>query len=99
VPDVAHPGEDHGEAGLVGSFDHFPVALRTAGLDHRGGAASAAASKPSRMGQKASDATTLPIAGLRGSLAISPASAARMAAIRELSRRLIWAAPTPLGAV
>ena len=36
MPEVAHSGEQHGEAGLVGGGDHFVVADRAAGLDHRG---------------------------------------------------------------
>ena len=36
VPEVAHPGEQHRQAGLVGGGDHFVVADRAAGLDHRG---------------------------------------------------------------
>jgi hypothetical protein len=34
MPEVAHLGEDHGEAGVVGSGDHLVVAQRAAGLDH-----------------------------------------------------------------
>jgi len=34
MPEVAHPGEDHGEAGGVGGGDDFVVAQRAAGLDH-----------------------------------------------------------------
>ncbi len=36
VPEVPHAGEQHREAGLVGGGDHFVVADRSAGLDHRG---------------------------------------------------------------
>src|SRR5688572_21664359 len=38
VAKVAHAGEEHGEAGLVGGGDHFLVADRAAGLDHGRGA-------------------------------------------------------------
>src|SRR6185437_8290194 len=38
VPEVAHAGEDHGDAGLVGGGDHFIVAQRAARLNDRGGA-------------------------------------------------------------
>jgi hypothetical protein len=57
--------------------------------------ASTAASKPSAKGKKASDATTEPL--VRGSVSFSrsPISAALAAAIRALSTRLIWPAPTP----
>jgi hypothetical protein len=34
MPEVAHQGEHHGEAGSVGGFDHLVVAHRPAGLDH-----------------------------------------------------------------
>ena len=34
VEEVARPGEVHGHAGLTGSFEHFLVANRTAGLDN-----------------------------------------------------------------
>ena len=51
--------------------------------------ASAAASRPSAKGKKASDATTLPTAGLTFRPAASPDSAARIAAMREESRRFI----------
>jgi lysine 2,3-aminomutase len=33
VAEVAHAGEDHGEAALVRRCDHFPIAHRAAGLD------------------------------------------------------------------
>ena len=38
VPEVPHAGQHHGDAGVVGGLDHFVVADRSAGLDHRGGA-------------------------------------------------------------
>jgi UMF1 family MFS transporter len=38
MSEVAHAGEDHGEARCVGRGDHPLVAQRAAGLDHRGGA-------------------------------------------------------------
>src|SRR5215470_2669718 len=38
MPEVAHAGEDHGEAGGVGGGDDRVVAQRTAGLDHGFGA-------------------------------------------------------------
>ena len=34
MPEVAHPGEHHGEARRIGRRDHFLVADRAAGLDH-----------------------------------------------------------------
>ena len=36
MPEMAHTGEDHGEAGSVGRRDHIGVAHRAARLDHRG---------------------------------------------------------------
>ena len=38
MPEVPRAGEYHGDATIVGGFDHFAVANRAAGLDHRGGA-------------------------------------------------------------
>src|SRR5687768_4149775 len=38
VAEVAHSGEDHRQAGLVGGGDHLLVADRAARLDDRGGA-------------------------------------------------------------
>ena len=38
VAEVAHAGEDHGQAQAVGGFDDFLVALRASGLDDGGGA-------------------------------------------------------------
>ena len=38
VPEVAHAGEDHRHAGLVGGVDHRLVVHRAAGLDDRRGA-------------------------------------------------------------
>ena len=35
VPEVAHAGEEHRDAGRVGGGDHLLVAHRAAGLDHR----------------------------------------------------------------
>ena len=35
VPEMAHAGEHHGDAGLVGGRDHLVVAHRAARLDHR----------------------------------------------------------------
>src|SRR5260221_6723952 len=35
VPEVAHAGEHHGDAVLVGGGDHLVVAHAAAGLDHR----------------------------------------------------------------
>jgi hypothetical protein len=34
MPEVAHPGEDHGKARFVGGGDHLVITNRTAGLDH-----------------------------------------------------------------
>ena len=36
MAEVAHAGEHHGHAALVGGVDHFLVAHRAAGLDHAG---------------------------------------------------------------
>ncbi len=38
MPEVAGSGEHHGEAFAIGGVDHFLVAHRAAGLDHRRGA-------------------------------------------------------------
>ena len=38
MAEVAHAGEHHGDASLVGSVNHFLVAHGAAGLDHAGGA-------------------------------------------------------------
>src|SRR6266436_5933425 len=54
-----------------------------------------AASTPSAKGKNASEATTEPKLGDRGSPAAFPASAALAAAILTLSTRLIWPAPMP----
>ena len=89
VAEVAHAGEDHGDAVLVRGRDHFRVAHAAAGLDHRGGAGFGQRRRaPSRNGKNASDATTEPSSE-------RPASAALIAAMRALSTRLICPAPTP----
>ena len=36
MPEVSHPGEQHGYSQTVSSFDHFRIALRAAGLDDGG---------------------------------------------------------------
>ena len=38
MPEMAHEGEDHRQAALVGGGDDFVVADRAAGLDDGGGA-------------------------------------------------------------
>ena len=60
VPEVTHAGEKHGDAALVGRGDHFGVAHAAAGLDHRRSARVGKASRPSRKGKNASEATTAP---------------------------------------
>ena len=86
MPEVAHAGEDHRQAVLVGGRDHLLVAHRAARLDDRDGAGRARSRRsPSRNGKNASEATTLPASG----------STAFCAAIRAESTRLIWPAPTP----
>ena len=34
VPEMPHPGEDHGKAGLIGRIDNLIVPDRSPGLDH-----------------------------------------------------------------
>ena len=91
VPEVAHAGEDHGQAGFVGGRDHLVVAHRAAGLDDRGGAGFGRGQQPVGEGEE----------GVRGDdralgqrLSASPrpsaASAAFRAAMRAESTRLIW---------
>jgi hypothetical protein len=46
VPKVPRAGHHHGDAGLVGSLDHFVVAHRAAGLNDGGGARFNATRKP-----------------------------------------------------
>ena len=60
VAEMAHAGEHHRDAVLVGRGDDFAVAHRTARLDHRRMPAAAAASMPSRNGKNASLAITEP---------------------------------------
>src|ERR687896_622764 len=38
VPEVAHAGEEHGDAAFVGGGDHLRIAHAATGLDHRRGA-------------------------------------------------------------
>ena len=95
VPEVAHPGEHHGEALLVRRIDHFLVAHRAAGLDDGGGAGFGGGQQPVGEGEEGVGGHDAADAGLSVSPASSPASAARMAAMREESRRFIWPAPTP----
>jgi len=38
MPEMPDAGEHHGDAGVVGGLDHFIVADRSAGLDHRSSA-------------------------------------------------------------
>jgi len=61
MPDA---GEHHGDPGGVGGLDHFIVADRSAGLDHRGSAGFDTTRSPSANGKKASDATTEPLSWL-----------------------------------
>ena len=61
VPEVAHAGEHHRDAALVGRGDHFVVAHAAAGLDHRASRPPRRrTSRPSRNGKNASEATTEP---------------------------------------
>ena len=96
MPEVAHAGEDHGKALVVGGGDHFLVAHRAARLDDGGGAGFGGRKQP--VGEREE--------GVRGDdraarqrLARSPlavaASAAFSAAMRAESTRLIWPAPMP----
>jgi uncharacterized integral membrane protein len=95
VPEVAHAGEDHRQAGLVGGGDHLVVADRAARLDHRRGARLDRRQQPSAKGKKASDATAEPI--VRGSA--QPAFLGRVARLpggdAADSRRFICPAPMP----
>ena len=96
MPEVAHAGEHHRHAALVGGGDHLLVAHRAARLDHRRGAGLGAASRPSAKGKKASEATTEPL--VRGSASAGRLRApprAFQAAMRAESTRLIWPAPMP----
>ncbi len=56
MAEVAHAGEHHRDAVLVGGRDDFRIALRTAGLMTDLIPNSASASRPSRNGKKASEA-------------------------------------------
>ena len=96
MPEVAHAGEDHGEALVVGSGDHFLVAHRSARLDDGGGAGLGGRQQPigeRKEGVRGNDGAA------RQRLARSPtrcaASAAFSAAMRAESTRLIWPAPMP----
>src|ERR1039458_4235966 len=51
MPEVAHAGEDHGHAQLIGGGDDFFVAHRAAGLDDGGGSGSGDRFPPVRQGQ------------------------------------------------
>jgi hypothetical protein len=89
MPEVPHPGEHHRDAALVGGGDDLVVAHRAAGLDDAGGAfvddhVQAVAEREEG------------VAGDRRCPAIDrPALPALMRAMRALSMRLIWPAPTP----
>ena len=85
MPEMPDAGEHHRQAQPVRGLDHFVVAHRSAGLDHRGRAMFAGSSTPSGNGKKASDPTTVPWSG----------STAFIAPILTESTRLIWPAPTP----
>ena len=52
MAEMAHPGEDHGKACLVGGLDDLLVAHRAARLDHRGGAGFRRGNKPVGEGEE-----------------------------------------------
>ena len=89
MPEMPHAGEHHGDAALVGCPDDFVVAHAAAGLDD---------------GARARvDHHIEPVAerkeGVRGdhrAFERQPGRRAFMAAMRALSMRLIWPAPTPM---
>ena len=96
MPEVAHAGEQHREAGLVGGGDHLVVADRAARLDDRGRAgfgrgeqAVGEREEGVRRDRRADRARLGPAVGL-GRFA-----APWIAAMRALSRRFIWPAPMP----
>ena len=85
MPKVPHAGEYHGQAQAVGSVDDLLIAAGAAGLDDGGGAVAGDFFDTVGKGEKASEATTVPLSGSR----------AFEAPIRAASTRLIWPAPTP----
>jgi hypothetical protein len=88
MPEVAFPGQNHGQAALVGRLDHLFVAHRATRLDGRRCARGGSGNQSVGNGKKASLATALPAKG-------KPASPAFHTAIRTESTRDIWPAPIP----
>ena len=89
MPEMPHAGEHHRDAMLVGGRDHFLVAHRC----RRAGSRLLRPLRPARRcrrgtGRRHRMATTEP-------RRVRPAFCALMLAMRVLSTRLIWPAPTP----
>ena len=96
VPEVAHAGEDHGQARLVGGGDHLVVAHRAAGLDHRGGAGLGRGQQAVGEGEEGVGGDDRsPARAARSRPAAFAASSAFQAAMRAESTRLICPAPMP----
>ena len=89
VPEVAHAGEHHRDAALVGGGDHLVVAHRAARLDHAGWRRH----RPPRRGRRGTGRRRRSRPPSRA--ATGRRSAALMLAMRAESTRLIWPAPTP----
>ena len=96
MPEVAHAGEDHGEAALVGGGDHLVVAHRAARLDDRRGAGLGRREQPVGEGEERvrgdDRAARQRLGEPSPPLRPRPLSSAAM---RAESTRLIWPAPMP----
>ncbi len=73
MAEVAHVGEDHGDAVFVSGGNHFVVTDRAARLNNAGDAYRGCASMPSRNGKKASEAMAEPFTSRPSSPALIPA--------------------------
>ena len=97
MSEVPNAGKYHGDSGAIRGVDYFLVTHRPARLDDRRDPGLDGRLDAVGEGKKASEASTDPIVGDRGSPAALPLSAAFAAAILTLSTRLIWPAPMPTG--
>ena len=95
VPEVAHAGEHHGEAGSSAAAMTSSSRIEPPGWITAVAPASAAACESVGEGKKASEAATEPCVSGLGEPAALAASAAFQAAMRAESTRLIWPAPMP----
>ncbi len=95
MPEVAHAGEDHGNAMLVGSGDDFGVAHRATGLDDRSGAGGDGGEKTIGEGIEGLGSNRRALVSGSERPSAFAASSAFSAAMRAESTRLIWPAPMP----